>query len=299
MNPNPNFGYGYPLQPGFGGYSQPPTGTASGAPPPQAAAGPTNNGGSGQPAPQQLPPIIPNMMMTDAAAHAYMAGMPAASLPPVAGKKSKVHYSTIHPQGMPRAFDVPFVERRLPVCDRCKKNFKSRELCRKRDGHKALPWQMTYVAITIDDSVLQEDENGNISLMNVPMVCEIQDTPHMCLGPADGSMKAEPICKVCREKNYTRDYCRNTCKHTTPPWSTTYVRLVTDTKPKEEDRFMQYSAKKRKARQEDGVDGKPKPREEGVDIYGNSDDLSVIHKSKTFLCSISSSKLIARVSDAL
>ena len=119
----------------------------------------------------------------------------------------------------------------------------------------------------------------------------------MCLGPADGSMKTEPICKVCREKNYTRDYCRNTCKHTTPPWSTTYVKLVADTKPKDDDRFMQYSAKKRKARQEDGVNGKPKPQEDGASADEESDDLSTVHKSRTFLCSISSTKLTARVSD--
>lgn len=300
---NPNFGYaGYQLPPGFGGYAQPPQAAAGapGAPPPQAAGTTTNNGGAA-PAPPvgMMPPpmgVMPNMMMTDAAAAAYMAGVPAAAaaaVPPTE-KKAKVHYCTIHPQGMPRSFDVPFVERRLPVCDRCKKNFKSRDLCRMRDGHKALPWQMTYVVVTMDSSVLHEGENGNVTLQNIPMVCDLQDTPHMCLGPADGSMKSEPICKVCREKNYTRDYCRNTCKHTTPPWSTTYVKLVADTKPKDDDRFMQYSVKKRKAREEDGVNGKPKPREDGVDVHENSDDLAIVHKSRTFICSVSSQKLVAR-----
>lgn len=303
---NPNFGYGnFQLPPGFGGYAQPPQApgaTAQSGPPPPQAASAANNAGAA-PAPPAMPPpvpvgVMPNMMMTDAAATAYMAGVQPAATNPVAEKK-KIHYCTIHPEGMPRAFDVPFVERRLPVCDRCKKNFKSRELCRKRDGHKALPWQMTYVVITIDSSVLNEDENGNATLKNIPMLCVLQETPHMCLGPADGSMKSEPICKVCREKNYTRDYCRNTCKHTTPPWSTTYAKLVADTKPKEDDRFMAYSAKKRKARQEDGVNGKPKPKEDGDGIESVddvSDDLSNVHESRTFLCSVSSTKLTARVS---
>mmetsp|Transcript_877 Transcript_877/g.1696 ORF Transcript_877/g.1696 Transcript_877/m.1696 type:complete len:441 (+) Transcript_877:204-1526(+) len=298
---NPNFGYGgYQLPPGFSGYaqSQAAAGNAQGNPLPPQGAGATNNAGAAPPAASSMMPpmgVMPNMMMTDAAAAAYMAGVPSAAVAaPATEKKSKVHYCTIHPEGMPRSFDVPFVERRLPVCDRCKKNFKSRDLCRKRDGHKALPWQMTYVVVTMDSSVLREDENGNVTLQSIPMVCELQDTPHMCLGPADGSMKSEPICKVCREKNYTRDYCRNTCKHTTPPWSTTYVKLVADTKPKDDDRFMQYSAKKRKARQEDGVNGKPKPQEEGENVYENSDDLSIVHKSRTFLCSVSSTKLVAR-----
>lgn len=302
---NPNFGYsGFQLPPGFGSYVQPQVSaaTAQSGPSPQQTASAANNAGAA-PAPPagMMPPavgVMPNMMMTDAAAAAYMSGVPAAANP-VSEKKSKVHYCTIHPEGMPRAFDVPFVERRLPVCDRCKKNFKSRDLCRKRDGHKALPWQMTYVVVTMDSSVLLEDENGNVSLQNIPMICELQETPHMCLGPSDGSMKSEPICKVCREKNYTRDYCRNTCKHTTPPWSTTYVKLVADTKSRDDDRFMQYSAKKRKARQEDGVNGKPKPQEDGDGASADdniSDDLSSVHNSKTFLCSVSSTKLTARVS---
>jgi len=297
-----NFGYsGYQLPPGFAGYAQPQMAPgAPGAPQPQGAGNTTTNSGGAVSAPPPIglmpPPmgVMPNMMMTDAAATAYMAGVPAVPAVPAQEKKGKIHFCTIHPEGMPLPFDVPFPERRLPVCDRCKKNFKSRDLCRKRDGHKALPWQMTYVVVSMDSSVLHEDENGNVTLQNIPMVCELQETPHMCLGPADGSMKPEPICKVCREKNYTRDYCRNTCKHTTPPWSTTYVKLVADTKPKDEDRFMQYSVKKRKARQEDGVDGKPKPQEDGLDVHETSDDLSIVHKSRTFLCSVSSQKLVAR-----
>ncbi|KAL7453879.1 hypothetical protein ACHAWC_006393 [Mediolabrus comicus] len=293
---NPNYGYGgYQLPPGYG---FPPQQAAAG----QAGAPPTPTNGAPAPPQQQPPPgaammppqmaMMPNMM-TDAAAVAYMAGLPAAKKQTAA--KDVVHYCTIHPQGMPRAFDVPFVERRLPVCDRCKKNFKSRDLCRKRDGHKALPWQLTYVVITMDSSVLTEpDDDGNVTIKNIPMVCELQDTPRMCLGPADGSMKSEPICKVCREKNYTRDYCRNTCKHSTPPWSTTYVRLVADNKPKDDDRFMQYSVKKRKAKQEDDVDGKPKAIQGGENPFANSDDLSIVHKSKTFICSISSTTMLAR-----
>eukprot|EP00580_Thalassiosira_gravida_P002712 CAMPEP_0201620806 /NCGR_PEP_ID=MMETSP0492-20130828/45074_1 /ASSEMBLY_ACC=CAM_ASM_000837 /TAXON_ID=420259 /ORGANISM="Thalassiosira gravida, Strain GMp14c1" /LENGTH=399 /DNA_ID=CAMNT_0048090113 /DNA_START=231 /DNA_END=1427 /DNA_ORIENTATION=+ len=213
---------------------------------------------------------------------------------PSSEKNGSRHMCTVHPPGMPRAFDVPFPERRLPVCDRCKKNFKSRDLCRKRDGHKALPWQTTYIAVTITDGVLEKREDGEYIYIDVPVTAELQETPLMCLGPADGSMKLEPICKVCREKNYTRDYCRNTCKHTTPPWSTTYVKLVVDKTPKDEK--SKYP-KKRKKNQEENADGRPKPdpnqpeNDDGKDV---SDNLEIIHKSKTFLVAFSSKKMIVR-----
>jgi len=210
------------------------------------------------------------------------------------GKNASTHICTVHPPGMPRAFDVPFPERRLPVCDRCKKNFKSRDLCRKRDGHKALPWQTTYIAVTITDLALEKGENGSLTYADIPVVAELQETPLMCLGPADGSMKMEPICKVCREKNYTRDYCRNTCKHTTPPWSTTYVKLVVEKTPKDDNKYKY--PKKRKKNQEENADGKPKPdlNNSDNDKEEKSDDLAEIHKSKTFLAAISSKKMVVR-----
>lgn len=213
---------------------------------------------------------------------------------PMGDKNTSTHVCTVHPPGLPRAFDVPFPERRLPVCDRCKKNFKSRDLCRKRDGHKALPWQTTYIAVTITDSALEKAEDGTLTVADIPMIAELQETPLMCLGPSDGSMKMEPICKVCREKNYTRDYCRNTCKHTTPPWSTTYVKVVADKTPKDDNKYKY--AKKRKKNQEENADGKPKGDLEnpGLEEPNLSDDLADIHKSKTFLAAISSKKMTVR-----
>ncbi len=188
-------------------------------------------------------------------------------------KKYHPHTCTVHIPGLPHAVDIPFPERRLPVCDKCKKNFKSRDLCRKRDGHKALPWQTTYVVVTLDDSALEvtsndESNNNNSNNNNInditgntvsssnnssiqkndgttttintstlphimhhhpsspPTAILLPSLPNICMGPSDGSMSSEPICKSCREKNYTRDYCRNTCQHTYPPWGTTYVKLV-------------------------------------------------------------------------
>lgn len=260
-------GYGYPQppQPGFGFPPQPmmPMPMAPGGGMPMLVGPPFGMPGMGAPAPP--------------------------SEKKVAGKQ----VATVHPPGMPRAFDVPFAERRLPVCDRCKKNFKSRELCRRRDGHKALPWQTTYVVITLTDDVVVKADDGTMTHADIPVIAELQDTPLMCLGPADGSMEFEPICKVCREKNYTRDYCRKTCKHTTPPWSTTYVKLVVDKTPKDDHKLK--LSKRRKKQQEENADGKPIPDENDPSPEEESnDDLTQIHQSKTFLAVISSRKITVR-----
>ena len=251
-----------------------------------------------------------------------MGGLPPSSYPhgmhqPVMTKQQQqqqpelgVHLCTLHPPGMPRAFDVPFPERRLPVCNRCKKNFKSRDLCRNRDGHKSLPWQNTYVAVTIADVCLIQGEDGSLSYNpDVPVVAELQGTPLLCLGPADGSMRLEPICKVCREKNYTRDYCRNTCKHTTPPWSTTYVKLVVHENPTDGKSYSNNRPNKK--RKKENANGKPKedpdassPHNKGYednddeeeDIKEKSHDLSIIHESKTFLAAICATKMTVKVS---
>lgn len=235
------------------------------------------------------------------------------------------HVITFHPPGLPRAFDVSFPPRRLPVCDRCKKNYKSRDLCRTRDGHKTLPWTKTYIVITIDKSCILTDESGNNFYADVPMVAKLCGTPTSCSGPSDGSMKHEPICQTCRDKNYTRDYCRNTCSHTSPPWSSVYVRLQRDDSPKDSERESKPPAKKRKKNQsgnsktvsgEGGKDSssayqgqkdaeeKEKSSKMGKLDFSSferveeedepSDDLTAFHPSKTFLAAVSSKSISVR-----
>mmetsp|Transcript_31069 Transcript_31069/g.66143 ORF Transcript_31069/g.66143 Transcript_31069/m.66143 type:complete len:446 (+) Transcript_31069:174-1511(+) len=219
------------------------------------------------------------------AAHQYQM-MAAAPTP----KKRTSQVCTVWPPGMPRAFDVPFPEKRLPVCDRCKKNYRSRELCRQRDGHKALPWQITYVVITLTDEVLVKGEDGALALADVPVIAELQDMPELCRGPADGSMRTEPICPVCKEKNYTRDHCRNTLKHSTPPYQSIYVKLVVKTEDEEDDLGP---AKKKKKKLEDNVDGKPRGDPNNTEEDRN-DDVSVIHESRTVFATISSKKITVK-----
>ena len=222
--------------------------------------------------------------------------IPFAASAPVSASKPIIQACTVHPPGMPNAFDVPFPERKLPVCQRCKKNFKSRELCRQRDGHKALPWATTHVVITLTDEVLEKGEDGALRHANIPVIGEVQQIPQMCRGPGDGSMITQPICKVCKEKNYTRDYCRSTLKHTTPPYNSVYVKLIP--KPLRDDSNVKMPRKRLKA--ETNVDGKPyaeavpedqKKEEEKI----ISDDLTVIHESKTFYAAISMRDITVKV----
>ena len=49
-------------------------------------------------------------------------------------------------------------DQRLAVCHKCKKNYKTREMCRVRNGHTIEPWNTAYVCVTLDDSCT--DVNG-------------------------------------------------------------------------------------------------------------------------------------------
>ena len=192
--------------------------------------------------------------------------------------------------GLPYSFDVPFPPRKLPVCCRCKKNFKSRDICRVRDGHRALPWAATNVVVTITDEVLSRAEDGTLSYLDIPVTAELKNIPELCKGPAGTFMTSQPICRVCKDKNYTRDYCRNTCKHTTPPSSTIYVKLV----PLTNDNVL--PRKKKRKMEEEALDNAKGEEGEDEDTEDKSDDLSIIHESKTFFMIMSAEKITVKVS---
>ena len=61
------------------------------------------------------------------------------------------------PSGMGREITIQF-PRKSPsskVCKKCKKNYKSREICRSNSGHNALPWNVVYLCVVIDESALR------------------------------------------------------------------------------------------------------------------------------------------------
>lgn len=137
--------------------------------------------------------------------------------------------------------DVRFPDRQLPVCERCKKNFKTRNYCRTRDCHTNLPWSDTFICITLDHActiggVCQPaaagDDNNNGAtngekLYRGPMVAKsIPPLPFFYEGEVVNPLTN--ICRSCKDKNYTKTYCRSNKKHRQLPWGTVHVMISPD-----------------------------------------------------------------------
>jgi len=133
------------------------------------------------------------------------------------------------PPGFKHAVDIPFPGRVLPVCARCKKNYKTREHCRTKEQHHTLPWTDTYICMTLDGSCFNPD--ATLRLEDGPFVAHgVQSQPYIY----PDEMKLDPktpSCAQCKDKNYTRTYCRTSKKHKTLPWSTVYVMLTMSIPP--------------------------------------------------------------------
>jgi hypothetical protein len=320
-------GYGYQpppgsMRPGAGA----PAGVGGGAfpfPPQVMMPYGGGMGGGGYPPMMYPPPYAaaayanPGMMMSSMMSSAAAATALPKKLEVGTSTTTTTQICTIHPPGMPRAFDVPFPPRKLPVCVRCKKNYRSRELCRQRDEHRALPWQTTYIIVTLTEAVLEKREDGTQFIADIPVAAVLQDMPDMCRGPADGFMTKQPICKLCKDKNYTRDYCRTSSKHTTPPYQTVYIKLVPKSLADEDPLLMSMrQLKKKKRKTEEHCDGKPTPNlviGKGDDVIvkeeedadnddeeeDKGDDLTQIHPSKTFFAEVSARKITVKVCNAI
>ena len=132
--------------------------------------------------------------------------------------------------GLKNEIEIPFPDRKLPVCKRCKKIYKTRELCRVRDRHTEVPWSTTYICVTLDDSCFSRTSGGELCLVEEgPM----RFVARSVTGPpaayrskinALGGTKS-PICMACKDKNYTRHHCRVKNKHLELPWGTVYVMM--------------------------------------------------------------------------
>ena len=136
--------------------------------------------------------------------------------------KAKKNANTLRfkPPGFVYPIYVPFTGRRLAVCERCKKNFKTRDHCRTRDCHVDLPWSETFVCVSLDPSCT--DENGK--LLDGPFFARaVSPIAFNYSGEID---RQTPICAPCKDKNYTRTYCRHQKRHLQLPWSTVYVILT-------------------------------------------------------------------------
>lgn len=199
---------------------------------------------------------------------------------------------------------MKFPDGRLAVCEKCKKNFKTRDMCRVRSGHTSPPWSVAYICITIDDSCT--DENG--AFIDKPMTVRMVQWQPYCVKKPFGVKT--PVCASCKRTNRTRSFCRERHKHRQLPWCTVYVLLsaVDATDPstivagasKRVDGDTDGGKEKEKVKQEDDRlnsltnslptqerFGLPPPKSEENDTEEEGDDINDIPESRTFLAKVS------------
>jgi hypothetical protein len=182
--------------------------------------------------------------------------------------------------------------------------------------------------VTLTEEVLMEmNYNGNVTgvvVADIPVTAVTQEDPVMCDGPQnkDDFMSKQPICKVCKEKSYTRNKCREILKHTTPPHQTVYVKLIPKTVEAE---LKVHAVKKKKSKLEGNVndvprlqkfcdkggkrvegpsekeksvavvDGSDKADDDNKEEEDYSDNITMgIHRSRTILATISASKITVK-----
>jgi hypothetical protein len=126
------------------------------------------------------------------------------------------------PPGFSQTLWVKFPDSRLAVCERCKKNFKTREMCRVRNRHSMPPWTTAYICVSVDDSCL--DVNGKFVVDEEFTVRMVQWQPYCVTKPFEAKA---PVCASCKKTNRTRSFCRERHRHRFLPWNTVYVLLST------------------------------------------------------------------------
>lgn len=126
---------------------------------------------------------------------------------------------TFTPPGFKQTLNVKFPDSRLAVCEKCKKNYKTRDMCRVRNNHTGAPWTTAFICITLDDSCTDEDGSYVDKPLTVRMV---QWQPYCVKAPFNSKT---PVCSSCKKTNRTRSFCRDRHRHRQLPWCTVYVML--------------------------------------------------------------------------
>ena len=132
--------------------------------------------------------------------------------------------------GLQNVIDIPFPDRQLPTCIACKGMFRSRDQCRLQDKHTCTPWSTSFVCIILDESCFTYSSHGGRCLVDensMNFTARSVSAPPRPLRAKHGTLGSTkvPFCMACKEKNYTRYYCRSMKKHQAPPWITVYVVL--------------------------------------------------------------------------
>lgn len=127
--------------------------------------------------------------------------------------------------GFSQALNVKFPDYRLAVCAKCKKNYKTRELCRVRNCHTEPPWTTCFICVTLDASCT--DDEGKIK-QTCQFGIKLAPWQPYCLkeGVQWDSKGKTPVCAVCKKTNRTRNFCRERHLHRHLPWCTVYVTLT-------------------------------------------------------------------------
>ena len=166
------------------------------------------------------------------------------------------------PRNFHQSLAVRFPPQRLPVCARCKKNYRTRDSCRIKGKHTNLPWTTAYVCITLDASCTGPDGKY---IVGRPLISKtVQSSPYYV---TKQFMPTGTVCCVnCKKANRTQKYCREVHKHRGLPWTTVHVVLSAS-----EGITVQHD----ESRDEKDTDG---------------DDINEIAPSRTFLCMISANQ---------
>uniref|UniRef100_A0A6V2GSE2 Uncharacterized protein n=1 Tax=Ditylum brightwellii TaxID=49249 RepID=A0A6V2GSE2_9STRA len=126
---------------------------------------------------------------------------------------------TFTPPGFKQTLNVKFPDCRLAVCERCKKNYKTRDMCRVRNGHTDAPWTTAFICITLEDSCTGPDGK----FIDKPLTVRMVQWQPFCVKKSFD--KKTPVCAACKKTNRTRAFCRERHKHKQLPWCTVYVLL--------------------------------------------------------------------------
>lgn len=129
--------------------------------------------------------------------------------------------------GIKHVINIPFPARRLPSCDKCKRHYKTRELCREVKKHNGLPWTKVFICMTLDPSCYDERTNRLLVADYADLTASPNETLPYQLKPDVEVDPNMPMCLDCKNKNYTRVSCRGKKgnSHRYLPWGTVYVTL--------------------------------------------------------------------------
>ncbi len=203
--------------------------------------------------------------------------------------------------GLKNPMKLQFPRGKLPVCDRCKRIFKTRELCRERDGHTSHPWTKTYVCFILDDSCFEVDEitgkrsivqeDGPVAHRFIATDIECSPTKYTTQFELVNGKVQDPICTPCKRKNYTKNYCRIRHDHQHLPWGTVYMSLKA-VRCEEDSELLVEETTGSKRRQRDSDDDPIAKRTKSDTstkhpVQGVSNLYSITNNSSAFLLIVS------------